>query len=98
MHGPCPDGTIKWRENEPPYVEIRMGDQLLVAGWVFPTPDGPQKAVVAEPDPMMEGSHNDLRRIMPARPRVGGLLTVYRELSEGNLEYHADDETFIHDK
>lgn len=76
LAGPCPDITIKWRENRPPYVEIRVGTQIMVAGWVHPTPDGLPKK----------------------RPRVGGLLTGYRTLSEGNLEYHADDETFIHDK
>jgi hypothetical protein len=36
-------------------VEIRMGDQLLVAGWVFPTPGGPLKAAEVEHDPTLTG-------------------------------------------
>ena len=34
-----PIATIKWRKDEPPYIEIRTeGGEMLVAGWVHPTP------------------------------------------------------------
>lgn len=35
----APDVTIKWRENEPPYVEVRSDDELILAGWVHSFPD-----------------------------------------------------------
>ena len=43
-----PRVTIKWRENEPPYIEIWQGDTTggngvtILAGWLHETPDGPR--------------------------------------------------------
>jgi hypothetical protein len=35
------DLTVKWRDGKPPYVEIRWAGELVIAGWVHPTPEGP---------------------------------------------------------
>lgn len=47
----APDVTIKWRGTQAPYVEIRQGGELLVAGWVCPTPDGPVKGEPVKSNP-----------------------------------------------
>jgi hypothetical protein len=33
-----PDVTLKFRENERPYIEVRQDHGLILAGWVHPTP------------------------------------------------------------
>jgi hypothetical protein len=48
-----PSVTIKWRHDEAPYVEISSGGQLLVAGWVHPSPDGMMKPVVSPANPAL---------------------------------------------
>jgi hypothetical protein len=34
-----PDVTLKFRENERPYIEVRQDHGLILAGWVHPTPE-----------------------------------------------------------
>jgi hypothetical protein len=31
--------TIKWRADDPPYVEVRENNELILAGWVHPFAD-----------------------------------------------------------
>lgn len=50
----APDVTIKWRRDEAPYIEVRHGGKLLLAGWVHPTPDGPLAKIMVSPNPAFE--------------------------------------------
>lgn len=52
-HPVVPSVIIKWYGMAAPYVEIRHDSELLVAGWVHPTPDGPIKRVDTQPNPVI---------------------------------------------
>lgn len=48
-----PNVTVKWRDGEPPYVELHYPQGVLLAGWLYPEPN---MIGTGEPKPR---DHND---------------------------------------
>lgn len=45
-----PSVVVKWRQGEPPYVEVYQCDELILAGWVFESPDMVLKNLLTKPN------------------------------------------------
>jgi hypothetical protein len=81
----APEVTVKWRENEPPYIEIRWGGGLMVAGWVFPNMEGfDNRTMLTASNPLLHAVQDSddgvtamQRYVQPGDPPYTGAVLDY---------------------